>query len=177
MNNLKCEFCNKTFSSKYSLQTHKTTNKRCRLSRGIIDDHLECNDCCGKFLTELALKRHIKTCQVKIKNKSNQYITELKLKIKEVEMYNNVLLDSNAQLKDLKLIQTKTELKVDELEIKLKTSNDKIEELELELDYKDSKIKEMNGKLIVHEKLSETYIKHGSTNNTNNSINTNKIFE
>jgi hypothetical protein len=94
-----------------------------------------------------------------------------------VQSYENTICKLNFEIKRLNIVNKTSLDNIQNLTELLKTSNDKIEELELELDYKDSKIKEMNGKLIVHEKLSESYIKHGSTNSTNtNSNNTSNVI-
>jgi len=64
---MKCEFCNKTFSSDKSLKVHKKTALFClKIQNKSIDDNLyDCKNCLKKFTMKQSLMRHQKNCALK----------------------------------------------------------------------------------------------------------------
>jgi hypothetical protein len=113
-----CEYCDKTFSSKSSLNHHIATAKYCiKLRSNSNNQDFVCKECNKKFTIKFSLDRHIKICEQSIKKKQKQRVLKLIEKIKD--KYNN----------------------------ELKKSQEDIEKLKEQLDLKDNHIKELESKL------------------------------
>ena len=67
---IKCNFCNKNFITKYSLNNHKKTAKYCLKIQNIEPDNKEniCNHCDKKFTTKNSMKLHIISCKENIRS-------------------------------------------------------------------------------------------------------------
>jgi len=72
---LKCEFCNKNFSTSGNLKYHQKTNKKCKIIQSnnnvVIEDEtklLKKCEFCNKVFTIHILKKHYKHCKQKLEN-------------------------------------------------------------------------------------------------------------
>jgi hypothetical protein len=64
MNDLECNFCEKTFSSKANLKHHQQTAKYCLDKRNITNNNFLCEGCSKPFTTKAHLEIHNQTCNV-----------------------------------------------------------------------------------------------------------------
>lgn len=108
---LKCEFCNKSFSNISNLRYHKKTNKKCQLIQNKdIKDEIESSfmncEFCNKLFTTQILKSHHKNC----KKKSDFEINELKKLLNEKdEEINNLRNEKDEEISNLRLRITELE--------------------------------------------------------------------
>lgn len=104
-----CNFCNKTFKSKSSLNYHKKTAKNCIQSRGL-DDQLniqtfKCDYCNKECTTRFNLNLHLASCKEFLIYKKNE---DLILKVKEMENQLNIKDNIIKEIKDeMKNLQEK----------------------------------------------------------------------
>ena len=81
-----CEFCNKEFANKHTLQTHKQNTKYCLVIQGERNNNYKCNTCNKNYTTKQALNKHEENCQViygDLLKKNQEYEQELiELRIK-----------------------------------------------------------------------------------------------
>ena len=72
---VKCEFCQKDFSSKSILTAHQKTTKYCLEIQGktLVEDY-KCTYCDKKFTTQTNLKDHGGVCKEKIKKQYEENI-------------------------------------------------------------------------------------------------------
>lgn len=125
---MKCQYCEKTFSTKKSLKVHQKTATFClKLQNKNLNDYLilECKVCFKKFSLITNLKRHETNCS---KKKSNDDLEKLLKKERECENENKVL---------------NNELTI------LKTEHENI----LEIKNKDIEITKLNFKLLENENI------------------------
>jgi hypothetical protein len=104
---MNCQYCNKTFTSKYTLLKHQKTTKRClELQHKIPERVYNCDKCDRTFIREDALQAHMAICKVKVKDnselieekeKSNIYLKE---QIKILQEQNNKLQEQLNKLQE-----------------------------------------------------------------------------
>ena len=83
---MECEYCQKTFTSKVSLNKHQKTAKYCLNKRSNIIEDIECKYCSKKFARQDNLVRHQRNCHSKIKYQEKEnYIKTLEDKLKKSE--------------------------------------------------------------------------------------------
>ena len=93
----KCNFCDKDFISKYSLNTHQKTAKYCLEKQGLISS-FKCIDCNKTFGNKLRMNEHILICR-KIKEKYEDNIKEQYEDIKKQnDEYKNKLVERDIQI-------------------------------------------------------------------------------
>lgn len=144
---MNCEFCNKTFSTVYSLKTHKLNAKFCLKLQGTkIDNETNvdnnCKYCNESFSTKQSLTRHLKIC----KNKEVETIDKIKNELEE---------------KNKLILMLKNEIHKKDLEIaELKSANEIYNNI-----YKESQdcLKEI-------AKQPKTTTKNTTNNNNNNNL-------
>lgn len=89
MSNIRCEFCNKDFSSNGNLTTHKKTAKYCLKKRGVFSNsetNVECKYCLKPFTSTQSSKSHEEKCSYKsIANIENLYKLKLQEKDQEIK--------------------------------------------------------------------------------------------
>ena len=151
---MECSYCNKIFSNKYSLNTHKKTAKYCLK---IQDENVEIiNFQCDYCQKILSTKQHLLTHLISCKEKE--------LKEKEKEIKEILKREFKEQLeKQEKVHKEQLEIQKKELKMEFKEQLEKHEEI-----YKDQ-IKDLLNKL---DKIANKAIDRPTT--TNNTIN-NKI--
>ena len=112
---MKCEFCEKEFSTKYVLLNHQKTTKFCLDKQAkLLEIKYNCKYCKKNFISDKYLNSHYNICKYKI-----NYTEELLEKNKTIEGLienNNYILNKNKEL----------ELKNKELENKNKELEDKL---------------------------------------------------
>ena len=184
---MECNFCNKVFSSKSSLNTHQRNTKYClKLQGNIKENNFECNFCNKKFTSKQYLSIHTNSCNKEInlilKEKEKEYEERLKEKEKECQ----------ERLKEKeKECQERLKEKVKECQEKLKEKErdceEKLKIKEIEHDYQEKlKIKEiehnlkeknaeLKGQLMSlkedHETLREIAKQPKNTTTNNNTLN------
>ena len=147
---MECNFCNKIFCSKSSLNVHQKTTKYCLKLQGKKDkeNEFECEFCNKKFTVNQNLTSHYFIC------KEKEFIT--KLKEKEEELENSYNKEKEKLIKHIKK----------EFSKKLKEKEDEINELK-------QKIAELNGRLYTlkddHDVIKE--MAKQPKNTTNNTLN------
>lgn len=104
----KCEFCEKIFSTKYSLALHIKTASYCLKLRGEDAPGLMCEHCGQPFTRINNLRAHLKTCRSKTKKQEEEIVDELERlrnqeKIWKQTNLKNKTLISSLQLKTEKL--------------------------------------------------------------------------
>ena len=121
MNNLedtinKCEYCEKEFSNKSSLNNHKKTAKYCLEKQGLVSS-FKCNSCEKLFGTNLRLTEHISICKKRqehysssIREQLEEYKTKLIQKDSEVRELVNIIKEMKEEYKT-KLIEKDTEIR------------------------------------------------------------------
>lgn len=116
--NLTCEYCNKKFSTSYSLKKHVATAKGCISKRPIQTEKLQfpCEFCKKIFTTNYNLESHLKICKKRGECNLNEKIEKISAELE--------------QEKDITL----------ELEMRLEKANERIRELELDQARKEGKI-------------------------------------
>jgi len=180
----KCEYCNKTFSRRFTLERHITTDscKVINTQKDILQEKIkyyedELQEKIKYYEDELQEK--IKYYEDELQEKIKYYEDELQEKIKyyedelqeKIKYYEDVL-----QNKDLKLNECESELKYKDLLIQNKDA--KIKEYENELKYKDVFIKSLEKQLysVVNTIANKptTYTTYNNSNNTNKNNSNNK---
>ena len=87
-NEIKCEFCDKIFTTKSNLIYHQKNTRSCLEKQGKKKKYI-CNFCERQLSTNDRLLSHLNKCKEKIKIKELELkIKELELKIKELETLN-----------------------------------------------------------------------------------------
>lgn len=99
-----CEFCDKKFSTKGTLNTHQKKAKYCLEKRGIKPNNIKCEFCHKSFLEKRQFEKHKRTCYVdnynieteidlKYKKQISVIKTETKEKILEAEKVNKLRME------------------------------------------------------------------------------------
>lgn len=149
---VKCEFCQKDFSSKSILTAHQKTTKYCLEIQGktLIEDY-KCTYCDKKFTTQTNLKDHDKVCKEKIKK---QYEEKIDNHLKTIQKQN---LDMN----ELILINNENKQKINNM------TND-IKQRDKELELLNQIILKLENKLEIYEKKIFDMASRPNTTNTSN---------
>ena len=186
---MECNFCNKIFSSKSSLNFHQKTTKYCLKLQGKNEytNNFICEYCDKKFTTKQQVCIHINLCKTKNKDEKEKEFEE-KLKIKEKEFEEKVKekeFEEKVKEKEFeekvkeKEFEEKLKIKEKEFEEKLKI---KEKEFEKKLKEKENIIyeyKEKNAGLVGqlmtlkedHETLREIAKQPKNSTTTNNTLN------
>ena len=159
---LKCEFCDKSFSNLSNLKYHKKNNKKCQiiqLQNDNTDDNSDNNtilpscEFCNKIFRDL--NTHFKTCKKKFdyefqrlqteKNEKDEEIKKLQMRIVELEAENKIYLQDRDLVQKL-AAQPKT------------TTNNNDNRIRINNNFFDNpeRIKQM-----IDEKLTKDYISDG----------------
>ena len=104
-----CDYCNKHFNSKYSLNKHKKTAKYCFNQRK--NNNIECNDICTfdctfclkSFTSNENLQNHLLVCLQKLKTLLNEKDEELRKKDEEIRKKDEILQEMNIKVVELSL--------------------------------------------------------------------------
>ena len=102
---MECNFCNKIFSSKSSLNVHQKTTKYCLKLQGKNEEKkFECEYCNKIFTVKINLISHYGNCKEKeireiIKKEKEILKKQFEIKLKEKEDEINELKQQNAELK------------------------------------------------------------------------------
>ena len=164
-----CEFCNKSFSTKYVLKKHVETAKYCAELRGDNPTKKYVCEFCGKPFTQKPhLKDHLKCCtEYKVYVASEKEKTQKELEIKQI---NTETEKYTKRIKLLRLDLAKEKIKIKNLSQNETKHLEIIERLQAENDEKDEKIIELEktlergrGILIGYEKVKPANV---ITNNT-----------
>lgn len=137
-----CQYCNKTFSSIYSLKKHLTSAKYCLSKRVVTDDQVSNFPCvyCKKIFTQkVHLQTHTLTCK-------NILFDEMVAKYESMEIENQ----------RLKLELENANKSIHELEIKLAREDGRILELKTAKPQTIQKVK--NSKIYINPKLADVPI-------------------
>jgi hypothetical protein len=94
--NIICEFCNKTFKNKSSLLVHQKTTKYCLEKQGLKIEY-KCEDCSKILSSNKRLLTHIDICKLKVKNELFMYKSLCDNKNKNKKEYK----DKEKEYKDL----------------------------------------------------------------------------
>ena len=98
-----CEFCGKTFSTKYNLNTHIKTAKKCISTRKASEIQIQlhsCNFCSKGFTRQDYLQSHIKTCPKKVELERDYENAELKKLCDQLKSENASLKEQVQHLKE-----------------------------------------------------------------------------
>lgn len=139
MSELICEFCNKTFNTKYSLQNHQKTAKFClEIRNKQVTEEFKCEFCFKIFQRKDHFSRHLKNCKSIEKNKvdslqkrNDEYYNEI---IFYKEKFLNLELDTKNIISELQL-QIK-ELKKENQFYKMVYEEEKSKNIKLDEEYK-----------------------------------------
>jgi hypothetical protein len=108
MENTKCQFCDKTFSTKYTLSNHLKTSKSCLKIQEKSNENYKCNYCQKILSTQLRLNTHLNICKSKLikekeeKNEKKDEISKYKSIItKNQREHKKVLIQKDNEYKDL----------------------------------------------------------------------------
>jgi hypothetical protein len=121
---MSCEFCKKSFSTKYTLSYHKKTSKKCLALQQKLTDSVEIQlincEFCTKSFSAQNLKSHLLKCKekkkVESKNEKDEYESRM---LKLQNEYEAIIL---TQQKEIQLLQKENE-QLKEINIKFKTEN------------------------------------------------------
>jgi hypothetical protein len=154
---MKCNFCSKIFSSKYSLNIHQKTTKYCLKLQGKLDteNDFECEYCNKKFTVKQNLTSHYVIC------KEREFSNKIKIEKEQIEK------EFNSKIKVQKEQIEK------EFMVQLKEKDKEINELK-------QTIAELKGRLYTlkddHELIKEI-AKQPKTTTNNNILNINTCLD
>ena len=108
---LTCQFCNKTLSTKSNLQIHQKTAKSClKIQNKELEDDFKCEGCQRKFTQKINYNNHINicdglklllSCEQKLQEKEKDYKTQYENQQVEYELkYEEQQLKHEAELND-----------------------------------------------------------------------------
>jgi hypothetical protein len=103
-----CDYCHSILKTKYSLNTHLKTNKKClALQFNKIEYKYECDNCIYKTNEKQKINQHKNHCHFKIQNKKKSEIlreNEIKMNSLEIKLdeNKNILKEKDKQIEDYK---------------------------------------------------------------------------
>jgi len=163
---IKCEFCQKDFSTKSILTAHQKTTKYCLEIQGksIVED-FKCIYCDKKFTTQTNLKDHNGICKEKIKKQCDE----------KIDSYLRTIQEHNLKFDKLTLINNENEEKLAKKDQEHKKD---IEKYQTEINLLNKIVEKLETKLESYEKRLFEMASRPNTMNTNNNhktvvINTN----
>lgn len=169
MENSLCEFCNKTFSSKYTLLTHQKTSKTCLKIQQKSNETYKCIFCLKILSTQSRLNCHIKICKVKLQKEKE----EKEEKKNEIDKYKEIIAKNQ---KEYKKLLAKKEKECNELIIKKEQEyNELLIKKEQEMFIIKGQNIELTKQLLYANNTIADIAKQPKTINTNNSNNDNRI--
>jgi len=164
---MKCEFCEKTFSSKTNLLRHQRTVIACIKLQGKIPQGNICDYCKRSYTEKSSLNRHLLNCKAKRSAEIEQNITTAKIKC-ETEHKEYIKAQKEKYLNKISLLKETNKTIQDELD-ECKAKNKKLKMLVKEKDEEitDLKVKYEEGKKDVYREVcSKVLDKSTVTNNT-----------
>ena len=149
---IKCEFCQKDFSSKSILTAHQKTTKYCLEIQGktLVEDY-KCTYCDKKFTTQTNLKDHCGVCKEKIKKQYEEKIDNHLKTIKKQDL----------DINKLTLINDENKEKINNM------TND-IKQRDRDIEVLNQIIGKLEGKLDNYEKRLFDMASRPNMTNTNN---------
>lgn len=164
---IKCDLCNKEFSKKNHLDTHKARQKPC------INNKYKCKYCPGNFVSKYGLHNHMKNICVNYK----EYL-KIKNGIEDVKIEHDIILPHsrkgekvNNDIKDLTL----EKLEIEKREIQIEKHKIEIEKLTIEKQKIEIDIEKLELKKQRVEMEKNNDNNTGNINNTINNINSNNV--
>ena len=106
---LKCEFCNKSFSNKSNLKYHMRTNKTCQIIQHQ-NDIINC-EFCNKVFTEHTIVTHNKNCKKRLNEEIKRLQIEKDEEIKKLKSENFEKVEENKKLQ-MRIVELETENKI-----------------------------------------------------------------
>jgi len=182
-NLLKCEYCTKNFSTKYSLALHVKTAAYCLKLRGEEIPSMLCDYCNQEFIRVDVLQLHLKTCKTKLKqqeedktNKLEKTIINQKHEInllKESEGLDKIIFNKNQEISGLKKNISEKDREILNLKKSIRQfkQNEKNFELEKQLAFEKGRVLEASKPKII----AKNYKCRSSTRNKLMSIPTENI--
>ena len=183
---LKCEFCDKSFSNKSNLNYHKKNNKKCQIiqNQNSNNDISTLSSCefCNKIFRDL--NSHYKTCKKKIDTEFQ------KLQFEKDEEIKKLQIKKNKEIKKLQFEKDEEIKKIrNEKDEKIKRiHNEKDEEIKKLRNEKDEEIKKLQMRIVELEAENKIYLQDRdlvqklaaqpktTTNNNDNRIRINNNF-
>jgi hypothetical protein len=170
----KCNFCDKEFSNKSSLNNHQKTAKYCLTKQGLVSS-FKCNGCDKLFGTNLRLNEHILICKKRkeiiynsdiknLKDDKDRYIKELK---DNIQLLVNKHVQEIKEERDRHSHELKEERERHSQEIR---ERDKVIERHIQelKDERDKHIQELKNMLENANKTINEIAKQPKTTNTTN---------
>jgi hypothetical protein len=93
-----CQFCDKEFKTKTTLEFHQKTTKSCLTKQGKINVEYKCDYCSKVLSTQLRLNTHVNVCKIKLKNKNEEKIEEISKIIEENKEYKDHIIQYKIKL-------------------------------------------------------------------------------
>lgn len=151
---IKCEFCQKDFSSKSILTAHQKTTKYCLEIQGktLVEDY-KCTYCDKKFTTQTNLKDHCGVCKEKIKKQYEEKIDNHLKTIKKQDL----------DINKLTLINDENKEKINNMTNDIKQRDRDIEVLNQIIGKLESKLESYEKKLF--DMASRPNTTHNNNNN------------
>ncbi len=174
LKSLRCQFCDKEFKSKNSLEIHQKNTKSCLIKQGKINIVYKCNYCEKILSTNNRLNTHMNICREKLIHKNQEYksnIEEYKSKIKEESERKDNYID------EFKLKIKEQQEELDKFKVKIKEQQEELDKFKLKINDKEeyiSKLEEMlriaNNAIVDIAKQPKNI--HQTNMNSNNRIRT-----
>jgi hypothetical protein len=160
---MKCEYCNKKLSSKYTLKKHQETAKYClKIQNKDRKINFECEYCDKSFSQKVQLQKHSLSCR----SNPNNNISTLRSKLEEKD---NTIQNLKSEHKnEIDSIERKYAVRIKELETELKCIQQYSEIL-------IKKVEEHKDEIIQKVESCVTTSASNNTNSNNNNSNNNTI--